>query len=426
MKRRNLIKALTGGIMMSPFLTAGTKRRYLQKRGGGNKKLVVLFQRGGNDGLNTLVPISSGERPLYDQLRPTLGIPTNQLLPLDGFFGMHPGMSALQSLYNAGNLKFIHAVGYPGMDRSHFESQGYFETAIPGDSFADGWLNRFLASTTGPGLIRGISIGSNIPQAATGSFPIPVSFNFGSLNVDVDDYLSSSDRDVLRTKIRDTYNLSATPGNTSVYDAGTSIFQMIDSFSDRNLNDYVPENNANYPNSGLGRRVMHAAQMLKDDTTALNIEVVTIDQGGYDTHANQLDPATPADATRGHGYLLNELAGCMFAFNTDMGATRMQDIVFMVVSEFGRRAYENSSNGTDHGRGCVAMIMGNGINGGNVGNSGGDWPGLANLYQNDDIDWVTDFRDIYWEILSQHMGADSTTLQATIPGHTYTPAGIFS
>ena len=424
MKRRTFISAMSGGVMMGKNLFA---RKKIARKGGALKKLVVLFQRGGNDGLNTIIPVDPAEHALYMNLRPNIGLNMGSVMaiPNESFFAFNPALSSLVPLVQAGNLSLIHAVGYPNPDRSHFESQSFYETAVPGNTLLDGWLNRFLSNTTGPGLIRGISIGSNIPQSATGSLPIPVSQNFGQTSVGADYALDDTPADNYRGVIESMYQLGATPGNDSVYNTGNNIFQMVQSFADRDWTDpnYTPDNGAVYPNTGLGNRVMHAAQMLKDDTSFLGVEVVTIDQGGYDTHANQVNAGNRLDETVGHPRLLRDLGDCMAAFYTDMGPTRMDDILFLVVTEFGRRAYQNDSTGTDHGTGAVVMAMGNAVNGNNI-NGGGAWPGLANLYQGDDLNWVTDYRDIYWDVLSAHMGVDNATLNTIIPGHTNAPVGF--
>ncbi len=427
MKRRMVIKALAGGALASPLLMGQPSRRVKVGKRGGLKKIVVVFQRGGSDGLNSLVPINPSEYALYQGLRPTLGLSLSDIVAIPGnsFFGLHPALSDLVPIIQAGDLSLIHAVGYPSPDRSHFESQSYFETAVPGNGLLSGWLNRFLVNTSGPGLIRGVAIGYNIPQSVTGSLAVPVSSNFGLSNVETDYRLEGAEVDAYEQKIRDLFALSPTPGNTELYSTGNKIFQMIDSFADRNLDDYLPENGAVYPINSFGNSVKHAAQMLKDDTAFLGIEVVTIDQQGYDNHAGQLDPANPTDPTGAHASKLSELGQGMAAFYTDMGPTRMDDIIFMVVTEFGRRAYQNDSNGTDHGTGGLAMVMGNPANGSII-NDGADWPGLANLYEGDDLMWVTDFRDLYWEILSTHVGLDTATLNNIIPGHTYSPVGFIT
>ncbi len=427
MKRRIVLKALAGGALASPLLMGKPSRRVKVGKRGGLKKIVVVFQRGGSDGLNTMIPVDPTEYARYRGLRPNLGLPLNSIvsIPGNGFFGLHPALSDLVPIIQAGNLSMVHAVGYPSPDRSHFESQSYFETAVPGNGLLSGWLNRFLSNTSGPGLIRGIAIGYNIPQSVTGSLAIPVSTNFGLTNIETDYRLQGVEVDAYEQKLRDLFALSPTPGNTELYSTGNKIFQMIDSFANRNLNDYVPENGAVYPDTSFGRRVSHAAQMLKDDTTFLGIEVVTIDQSGYDNHAGQLDPANPTDPEGAHARRLVELGQGMSAFYNDMGPTRMNDIIFLVVTEFGRRAFQNNSNGTDHGTGSLAMVMGNPVNGAII-NDGANWPGLTNLFQGNDLMWVTDFRDLYGEILSGHVGLDAATINNIIPGHTYSPVGFIT
>ncbi|CAM2065333.1 DUF1501 domain-containing protein [Sulfidibacter corallicola] len=428
-KRRTFLKALAGGMTLgSQALAARSAKPRLRGKGGVVKKLVVVFQRGGNDALNTLVPVDATQYNLYRNLRPTLGFTTNQLSPVpnNSFFRMHPALNPMSGLISGGDLSMIHAVGYPDSDRSHFESQAYYETAIPGNSLSSGWLNRFLQNSTSPlnpePPIRGIHIGSNIPQAASGQVSVPVSNNFGRLRLEVDGALDDTREAALREEIRNIYNLDITGSNDRVYGTGRKIFQMLDNFADRDLDDYVPENGAVYPDSRLGERVAHAAQMLKDDNP-LGIEVVTIDQGGYDTHAGQVNPNNLTSLDTPHMELLDELSRSMVAFYQDMGATRMDDILFLVVTEFGRRAYQNDSNGTDHGTGALAMVMGGPTNGQMI-NGGGNWPSLASLYRGHDLGWVTDFRDIYWEILRNHMGMNDNDLQAVIPGHTYSPVGF--
>ena len=429
MKRRHMLKALAGGLVTTPFLTAYPARAGRRAaRKGGLKKLLVVFQRGGNDSLNTLIPTGGSQNTYYHNLRPDLGIPSNQLLnvPNSGFFGLHPAMAPLAPIMAGGNLSFIHAVGYPGADRSHFESQSYFETAVPGNGLLDGWINRYLAVTAGGGApIRGIGIGWNIPQSVQGSLAIPVSLNFGTSEVGTDGNLNNTDADAYRDKLAQLLGQTPGAGNESVYETGQSIFQMIDSFADRNLQTYAPENGAVYPTGYFGDVIRHAAQMLKDSPSYLGIECCVIDQGGYDTHAGQITPGSPGDATTGQGYLLNELAQGLAAFYTDLGSARMNDTLVLVVSEFGRRAYQNDSFGTDHGIGSLVMVMNNNVSG-LAHNGDGNWPGLApgNLVDGGDLAWVTDYRDIYWEILSRHMGASEPEINTVIPGHTWSPVNF--
>jgi len=428
MKRRTILTLANGCLLTAPLFSRRSSPKRKRRNGAGIKKIVVCFLRGGNDCLNTMVPVDSTQFNYYSNLRPTLGLSQAELvnIPGDGFFGLHPGLAPLVDIIQSGSLALVHAVGYPGSDRSHFESQSYYETAVPGFGLLDGWLNRYLAHTTGPGLIRGVTIGSNIHQSVTGTVTVPVSSNFGLTIIEVDPFLSVTPAEKYRTALQQVYNQTSTSGNEALYGAGNKIFQMVNRFSDRNLNEYVPENGAIYPDSTFGQGVAHAAQMLKDDETSpLGVEVVTLNQNGYDTHSNQVIPGNPATIDRAHGLLLNELAQAMEAFYTDMGSARMDDTVFLVVSEFGRRAFENDSFGTDHGTGSLAMVMTNGVNAPTF-NGGDNWPGLesSNLFDGGDLNWVSDFRDIYWEILTNHFGVDQSTVDLIIPGHVYNPPGI--
>lgn len=419
MKRRDFVKLAATGMGLAGLgqgAMAKPSQRILRKTPG--KKLLVIFQRGGNDALNTLIPINPSQHSLYMNYRPTLGVPiANTLNTSHSDFGLHPSLASIHPIHQAGNMSFVHCVGYPGSDRSHFESESYYETAVPGNTLLEGWINRYLQNTTGDGgLIRAVAIGSTAPQSVMGLIPVPTSSNFGTLQVGDDSLADGATPPGQLQQILDQiHDLVPTAGNQSVYETGQAIFQMVESFSDRNLDDYVPANGATYPDTYFGERIKHAAQMLKEDPSPLNIEVATVDMNGYDTHAQQ-------NSDGGHADLMSELSDSLAALYTDMGS-QMNDLLVLVVTEFGRRVYENDSAGTDHGTGGVAMIMSNSASGQICLGSG--WPGLEehNLYYGD-LDWRNDFRDIYWEILDSHMGLSTSEIDAIIPGHSYTPLGI--
>src|SRR5499433_2754675 len=164
--------ALVGTAAIPSFLTRaafGIDRAL----GSGKKRLVVLFQRGAADGLNIVVP--HGE-PLYYSLRPSIAIPrpsaTNGAIDLDGFFGLHPSMSAFKPLWDSGHLAMVHAAGSPDNTRSHFDAQDYMESGTPGiKSTEDGWLNRAVAglNETGPSPFRAVAMGGALPRTLAGS-----------------------------------------------------------------------------------------------------------------------------------------------------------------------------------------------------------------------------------------------------------------
>jgi len=414
MKRRELLKMMAAGSVAGALGTGALAKNKSKRENG--KKLLLIFQRGANDGLNTLIPIESSQYALYQGHRPAIQIPLTSILPTNhSDFGLHPSLAPLQPVHAAGNLSFLHCVGYPNPDRSHFESMAFLETAVPGNTLLQGWLNRYFQNTIGDGgLIRGVSIGSTTPQSMMGDIPIPTSTNFGTMQIGDDTLGGGTPPGELQIILDQIHDLNPTVGNEELYETGRTLFQMVENFSSRDLDSYTPEFGATYPETSFGNRVKHAAQMLKDTPTELKVEVATIDMNGYDTHAQQLV---------GHANLLSELALSLAAFHTDMGS-RMNDVLVMVITEFGRRAYENDSAGTDHGTGGVAMIMNNNVSGNVLLGSG--WPGLesASLYGGD-LNWVNDYRDIYWEVMATHMGVNSVDLEQIIPGHAPTALGIF-
>lgn len=382
---------------------------------GSVKKLVVVFQRGGNDGLNTLIPVDEPERLLYDTLRPSIGIPEAQVLSIPGStnFGLHPALAPLLPLVTAGNMSLVAAVGYPGSERSQRQSQADLDTAVPGLAMLDGWINRLVSTTTGTGLIRAVSVSQQLPGSLIGGQPLPAAPNFGALGVAVDPLIL--DPDSFLQKARDLVGLTPTNDYFDIYASHEQLFAVVDIFSDWDLDQYVPDNSAVYPSSDFGDRIRHTAQLIKDNPSFLGIEVIAVDQFGYDTPVSQNLP---------HALLLEDLASSLAAFVTDLGPVGMQDTVILVISNGGRLLAENGTGGTDFGGAGLAMVIGNPTSGG-VLNEGSGWPGLGNPVGGG-LGWVTDFRDLYWEILSGHLGLDEATLSMVIPGHVYTPIGIIN
>ncbi len=421
MKRRSFLAGL-GLAGISPTVFSRTQSGFRKR--GAIKKLLVIFQRGGNDGLNTVVPVESSQHAIYAAARGPVGFTQGGVtaIPGESFFGLNPGLAPLVPIYSAGHMAFLHGVSYPSADRSHFESESYYETAVPGNGLLDGWLNRYLQLTSGPGLVRGLAVGWNQPQSVLGALPVPISTNFGSISVGDD----TGEGGAITSQVSSIYSGAATPGNSAIYQTGQSIFDMISNFSNRDANSYVPSNGATYPAGYFGSRMAHAAQMLKETPTPLNVEVVTLDQGGYDTHAQQVTAGGPTDPAGDHFGLLNDLASGLSAFYTDMGPAGMDDTVVLVISEFGRRL-ANNDLGTDHGIGTVAMVMGNAVNQ-QIHGAGASWPGLeqGNLEDGVDLAMAIDYRDIYWQIMSDHMGVDNATLANIIPGHTYSSLNLLS
>ncbi len=389
------------------------------------KTLICIFQRGAVDGLNMVVPF--GEKAYYRRRR-SIAVPapsgrTGGAIDLDGFFGLHPALGPLHDLYARRELAVVHAVGSPHPTRSHFDAQDFMETATPGvKSTRDGWLNRLLRETecaacTGRTLadgaahaadhqagqtglaaspaLRGIAMGSALPLALRGPHP-------ALAIADLDRFGVAGGRDAaLQASFERAYRTEA---GDLVSSAAGEAFDAIDILKRADLARYRPAAGVQYPPGNFGRSLQQIAQLIK---AGVGVEVAFADIGGWDTHQAQ-------GGTQGQlANRFSELGRGIRALYDDLG-DRMDDVVLLTMSEFGRTVAENGSGGTDHGHANCMFVMGGGVRGGRV---LGDWPGLETeqLYEGRDLALTTDFRDVFGELAIRHLGADR--LDLVFPGH---------
>jgi len=373
---------------------------YAAETGNRRKKiLVAIFQRGAVDGLNMVVPY--GEQRYYD-LRPSIAIPKPDGTPaaavdLDGFFGLHPSLTPLKSIFDAQHLAIVDAVGSPDPTRSHFDAQDYMESGTPGyKATSDGWLNRALLKASGPvSPVRAVSLGSNLSRTLRGHKDA-VAMN--SLN----------DFQVRDPKSAATFeSMYESSLDTVLHGTGKETFSAVKIMQSVQKQAYTPANGAKYPNGRFGQSLLQVARLIKAD---VGLEVAFADIGGWDTHVNEVgqQPALGQLANN-----LNDFGGSLAAFYQDLG-DRMQDVMVVTMSEFGRTAKENGNRGTDHGHANAMFVMGGDVRGGKV---YGDWPGLADeqLYENRDLALTTDFRDVLGELVAKHLG--NTNLKGVFPGY---------
>jgi uncharacterized protein (DUF1501 family) len=397
--RRAFIK--NGGIAMIGMSTlpAFLQRAIAATATPGHKKLVVLFQRGAADGLNIVVPFAE---PNYYRIRPTIAIPQPRsgaqgaALDLDGFFGLHPSLAPLVPLFQKGQLAIVHAAGSPDTTRSHFDAQDYMESGTPGvKATDDGWLNRSLQSmpeqNSSP--FRAVAMGANLPLTLRGSaaaVALP----------DVKQFRVFSQSSAVEGGFEALY---AQTVDQALRGTGTETFEAIDMLRKADPTRFQPENGANYPNNRVGQTMQQVAQLHKAD---IGLEVTFVDTGGWDNHVNE------GGAQGQLSNLLRDLGQSMAAFSQDMG-DRMEDIVVVTMSEFGRTAHENGNRGTDHGHANCMMVLGGAVKGGKV---YGKWPGLApeQLNEGRDLTLTTDFRSVLGEIISEHLG--NKQLKTVFPG----------
>ncbi len=381
--------------------TAGTAR----------DTIVIVFLRGGSDGLTMCAPY--GDANLYT-LRPNLAIQPpgnpNGALDLDGFFGFAPAMAPLLPAFQAGNLAVVHATGLMDPSRSHFDMQRLMEFGVSSASSAGistGWAGRTMQTIApaGSGLLRGMAIENSVSRSLAGGpacVAVPDPANFA---------LAGQDNTALGRRAALTTMHTAEP--FPIGTAGLNAFATIDLLATIDFDNYVPANGAVYPTTSFGRKLESAAALIKAD---LGIEFIEADLGGWDHH-NQLGPITGTMAT-----LMDELARGLAAFHSDLSdvAGTLGRVTVVCMSEFGRRANENGSAGTDHGHGNCLLVLGGHVAGGQVISS---WPTLAPAsLDSGDLAITIDYRDILAEILTDR--AACTSLATVFPGFVPTDRGI--
>jgi len=380
MRRRTFLKS--PGLLAFPFAVASPARADDER-----ELLVCVFLRGGADGLNIVVPFAD---PGYYQLRPTIGVATpgepEGVVDLDGFFGLHPCLAPLNRHYVDGSLALVHATGLRGGSHSHFEAQDFMERGITestGD--ADGWVNRFLAAaspTAGdPDQIRGVSFGTALPLSMRGGVELLALRSLDDVGLS-----PGGPRGQLLAQALEAVYAATTPLDAAAQQALASI-ETIGAIGET---PRTPANGASYPNSTFGTRFSDLAALIDAD---VDLEAAWIDMHGWDDHAAE-NASLPAR--------LDDLARTLDAFATDMDG-RMSRITIAVLSEFGRRAYENASGGTDHGFGNAMMFLGGGVEGGRV---YGNWPGLGGgeLAFHGDLPVTTDCRTVLSEYMRKRRG----------------------
>ena len=366
------------------------------------KVLIALFQRGAADALNMVVPHGD---PSYYALRPNIGIPrpsrtaaNPSTIDLDGFFGLHPALAPFKPLYDRGLLAPIHAVGSPSATRSHFDAQDYMESGTPDiKGTRDGWLNRYLATcdtceANRAEPFRAVAMTPQTPRILQGPSPAVA--------------MTSIDAFTVRSAGGVTERLEAlyrTGSADLIHSTGAETFDAVKRLREANPGRYTPANGAEYPRSEFGQRLKQIAQLIKSD---VGLEVAFADLGGWDTHVNQ-GAATGQLSNR-----LTDFSTSVAALVTDLG-DRMDDVMILTMSEFGRMARQNGNGGTDHGHAGAMFAIGGGVKGGKV---HGRWPGLAReqLHEGRDLALTTDFRTVFSEVAGTHLGATRT--DALFPG----------
>jgi len=376
------------------------------------KTLVVIFLRGGVDGLNLVVPF---QEAAYYELRKSIAVPLpgkpDGALDLDGFFGLHPRAAALRPLFQSGQMAAVHAVGYDRNTRSHFEEQDVWETGLIGNTVnSDGWLNRHLATSTGRGVIRAVAIGDSLPRILHGKVPAYAVRGLTDLAMPAPGIAAALEHAYCtnpKQHLSASRDLLARTANTTL--EGLRVLNSVAA--------QKHETKAKYPETALGRGLQTAARLIKAN---IGVEVAEIDYGGWDTHNHQ------GGIGGQYGDLVQGLADSLAAFAADL-AERMDDVLLMTMSDFGRTAAENGTYGTDHGWANCLLALGGPVAKAAKGKPRqviAQWPGLAKekLHEGRDLLHTTDFRDVFAELVRVHLG--NANLEKVLPQHQFKPVGL--
>lgn len=408
MQRREFLKKFTllSTAIWAPSFLVRTLRAAqasgmtLAEQGNPNRILVVIELAGGCDGFNTVVPYTND---VYYSRRPSLAIAAAQVLKLDGSLGLHPAMTGIKELFDAGQLAIVNGVGYPNPNRSHFRSRDIWHTAEPEKIGRDGWLAKYFDAHPEKGAFQGVNVGGRVPRAmisAEGSSPSIQSIDTYKLETDArypgDAGNKNATFQEIIGQVQSPYPLHDYVTQT-VLDATVSSVQLLEGRSNY-------QSSVEYPQTPFGNNLRTIAQIIAAD---LGVTVFYASLGGFDTHASQVVSGNSLQGV--HAGLLDNFSSAVKAFLDDMtGMGKAEDVLIMTFSEFGRRVAENGSLGTDHGTANQMFIFGSRVSPGLYGQQ----PGLSEqeLDPVGDMIHTVDFRAVYATVLSRWLGADAESI----------------
>lgn len=368
-----------------------------------NNTLVVIFLRGGQDGLSILVP---GSDPNLATARPNIRVPESSLIPLARGFGLHPALQPLQPLWNAGTFTAVPALSTPDLSRSHFQAQDCLERGgLASTTVTSGWLNRVLVELGTGTTFRAISESTTLPRSLAGPQDTIALTGIDSFKLNVSDTLHDKTTQALETLY--------TGFTHPITQQAATTLNALETAAVIQSNPYTP--GTGYPANGFSTALKDIARMIKAN---VGVRVACVDLGGWDMHTN-LGTIDSGDMKR----LLIPLGQALAAFANDLG-TALDRTTVVTMTEFGRRVRENANAGTDHGHGSVAMLLGAGLK---LKTIAGTWHGLApEVLVQGDVPGSNDFRNLLGEILIKRFGLTTTNLSRIFPQHTYQPIGALA
>lgn len=401
--RRQFVKggvtAFTVSIAAPAFLSD-----IARAQGSTRRNLVVLYLNGGNDALSTVVPYTDA---YYYSRRPTLAVPAASVLQIGAdraghALGLHPRLTGLRQIFDAGDLAVIQRTGYQNSSRSHFLGTDIWSTGNPANATGTGWLGRYLDALPDPvDPLVGWSTVRELPHALEGrevsvpAIPSVAGYAFSSPNTGVEATYSRAAMTQLASHVPVDRPHVAFVNSTSMAALATL---------DRVASVASYTGTVTYANNGLAQALKAVAGAI---SRGIGTKVFWVQLGGFDTHAGQGTNQTSGS----YANLMGTIGDSLLAFYNDMrNQGLLQDTLVLQFSEFGRRIAENGSQGTDHGAAGVMMALGGGVNGGIYGTAANLNPanGDGSLENNgNDVKFETDFRSVYARVLDQWLGADS-------------------
>ena len=382
-KRRTFLKTASAATIgaLSPINTL------MSKESINGKILVVLELSGGNDGLNTIVPYGDDN---YYKHRPIIGIKEDKLLKIDDYFGFNPGIVGLESLYKEGNMAIIHGCGYDNPSFSHFTSMAYMHTAAPNSGEEYGWLGR-LADEMAPSSYKNFIINVDKTQslAVKSKYHVPIVFDNPERYQREGFY---EQKNILNSVISD--------NNLKINSSKKFLNEIANSANESS--NLISKAWSNY-----SRRVDYGIAPVDLDKIAALIEAdlptklyyTAFRDNAFDTHVHQNNL---------HTRLLTYASDAIRGFISDIERMgRANDVILLVMTEFGRRVPENTSLGTDHGSAGPMFIIGSSVKGGHY----GEIPDLVNgLDEGDNLNYTTDFRSVYATVIDKWLQVDSKNI----------------
>ena len=435
--RRHFLKA---GALTFGALGMGSMAPFLQKSLAGDlppgKKLLFIFLRGAMDAVQAVIPYGDqgrGSAKSYTQARPNIGIDQDDAHSLNNFCSLNPALQGdgetdpkVHDIFNGdidargANLAFLHRIGYQNQNRSHFSSQQFWENGIPGNvKLEEGIFNRYITSYLDEERpLQAATLSGNQMVLMKGETLIPVIGDINSLqmadNVQLGTFPTADNP--LGTGLKGAYGQAGynqgIKYNKKTYDTGVALLNNLQFFQDNVLNrPYFPAANARpyfdaIGNNGFRNNIRDSARLMKqvDD-----IQIVGCNQGGYDTHGGE-DTRFPA--------LMRDLGLALTGLYHDL-ADIWDDVLVVTMSEFGRTSQENGNRGTDHGEASLCFAMGGAVNGGVYNCSRASWAN-GDLFSTSNSRYVahkTDYRNVYNEILSRHLGDPDEQMDSIIPNY---------